>query len=77
MTELFYIDCFVEKPEWIGNGICVEYEPYYTDMCGYDGGDCPNPTRDDSYSDCYVADPPYLGNGFCYIWLFAIWLRAM
>ena len=55
--ELFYIDCLVNDPEKIGNGICDAFEPYYTEQCGYDGGDCPLSSLAEGYDNCNVGDP--------------------
>mmetsp|Transcript_1890 Transcript_1890/g.2559 ORF Transcript_1890/g.2559 Transcript_1890/m.2559 type:complete len:184 (-) Transcript_1890:296-847(-) len=67
VRELFYVDCTVEKPEQIGNGFCDMYEPYYSDVCGYDGGDCGFPVLVEGYDNCMVAEPAFIGNGFCYV----------
>ena len=34
-----YPDCHVDKPLWIGDGIC-DGGQYAVEECGYDGGDC-------------------------------------
>jgi hypothetical protein len=40
-----YPNCIVRKPDWIGDGFCDRDDEklggaYYTDACGWDGGDC-------------------------------------
>ena len=42
--ELYYPNCTVEIPQYIGDGYCDNVEPfnYNTEECGYDGGDCEN-----------------------------------
>ena len=39
VDDLFYSDCIVPHPNWIGNGECNDYEPYYSAECSFDGGD--------------------------------------
>ncbi len=31
MEELFYPDCIVPHPQWIGDESCDDYDPYYTE----------------------------------------------
>jgi hypothetical protein len=38
-----YPDCVVEYPKKIGDGVCNGGD-YATEVCGYDGGDCPTPS---------------------------------
>eukprot|EP01083_Nonionella_stella_P150807 480963_1 len=65
VTDLFYVDCLVHDPDEIGNGDCTYWEPYYTEECGYDGGDCPLPSAVEGLDDCKVAYPSRIGNGPC------------
>jgi hypothetical protein len=73
VKDLFYVDCLVHDPDEIGNGKCyrgsVGAEPYYTEECGYDGGDCPLPSPVEGLDDCKVADPGRIGDGKCYRYL--------
>ncbi|CAM9183763.1 unnamed protein product [Ectocarpus sp. 8 AP-2014] len=34
-----YPECVVEYPFWVGDSAC-DGEPYNTEACGWDGGDC-------------------------------------
>ncbi len=64
LDEMFYMKCVVENPKDIGNGDCLDFPPYYTPECGFDGGDCDrNPV--DGYPDCLVHNPQYIENGYC------------
>ena len=63
--ELFYIDCLVNDPEKIGNGVCDAFEPYYTEQCGYDGDDCPLPSLAEGYDNYNVGDPSAIYSGLC------------
>jgi len=57
VKELFYVDCIVHDPDRIGNGKCRDWEPYYTEECRYDGGDCPFPSPVEGLDVCKVAFP--------------------
>jgi LNR domain len=37
--DLYYPNCSVMNPELIGNGLC-DPDEFYTEECGWDGGDC-------------------------------------
>ena len=39
----FYPNCHVPNENWVGNGKC-DGLPYNTEVCGWDGGDCPPKT---------------------------------
>ena len=61
----------VTFPEYIGDGAC-DGEPYNTEECGWDGGDCvhcnatyfgPNCTL--HYPNCFVPVPDFIGDGVC------------
>jgi hypothetical protein len=69
LTDLFYVDCLVHRPELMGNGNCYDWEPYYTEECGYGGGDCPLPSPVEGLDDCKVAYPDWIGNGRCDFYL--------
>jgi len=66
VLDLFYIHCIVEYPDTIGDGFCNPLEPYYTESCGFDEGDCPPSSRSEKCDDCKVVYPSFLGNGVCY-----------
>jgi LNR domain len=71
--ELYYPNCTVDYPDAIriGDGSCSISPEYYTEECGYDGGDCCTPddnrTRCEvpNYPNCSAPIPRYIGNGFC------------
>ena len=57
-----YPNCTVSFPSWIGDGMCDDYEPYNTEKCGDDGGDC---VKHWYYPDCTVSFPSWIGDGMC------------
>ncbi len=59
-----YPDCKVRRPRWIGNGKCNQNVPYFTEECGWDGGDCPMGVPE-GYYNCTVAYPNKIGDGQC------------
>merc|ERR1712151_689404 len=51
LDDLFDTKCAVEFPSWLGDGICSEFSPYNSSLCGFDKGDCvgnPKCTLDES-----------------------------
>jgi hypothetical protein len=70
---LFYPNCSVPIPEWIGDGAC-DGDVYNTEACGFDGTDCPPPCDNDGYfgpnctlfyPNCSVPNPQWIGDGTC------------
>jgi len=66
LKDLFYVDCLVHDLDKIGDGGCYDREPYYTEACGYDGGDCPLPSPVDGFDGCKVAYPSEIDDGDCW-----------
>uniref|UniRef100_A0A7S3Q2Y1 LNR domain-containing protein n=1 Tax=Chaetoceros debilis TaxID=122233 RepID=A0A7S3Q2Y1_9STRA len=60
-----YDDCKVADPSWIGDGICDDGLPHYSEACTYDGGECPLPLPVEGYPDCFVRFPQDVGDGIC------------
>ena len=61
--------CDVPYPQWIGNGYC-DGEPYNSEECELDGGDCCASgyfgTNCDLYlPDCNATVPQWVGDGYC------------
>ena len=63
VDALTYPDCLADNPSYLGDGYCYNYEPYNTDNCGWDGGDCL--TFNKRYPDCAVDSASWLGDGEC------------
>ena len=69
--NLKYPDCVVPIPYDIEDGICDNYEPYNTEACGWDGGDCidrnqlPPNEPIEVFRGYSVLEPFRIGNGFC------------
>merc|ERR1712151_8578 len=40
LKDLFNTRCAVEFPSWLGDGICSDFSPYNSSLCGFDKGDC-------------------------------------
>merc|ERR1712151_672254 len=36
LEDLFYTRCAVEFPSWLGDGICSDFSPYNSSVCGFD-----------------------------------------
>ena len=48
----------------IGDGKCHNYDPYNTEACGYDGGDC---VAFNKYPNCTAGYYAYMiGDGICH-----------
>ena len=52
-----YPNCLVDNPNWVGDGYCDSGEPYNTEACGWDGGDCCVGTCVDRDYECGVPVP--------------------
>lgn len=65
VADLFYVDCSVDYPRWIIDSTCADWEPYYTEKCGYGAGLCPPPSRVDDLDDCQVAITSAIGDNVC------------
>jgi len=65
VDELFYHNCVVRYPEWVGDSNCYDHEPFYSKKCGFDGGDCRPPRAVEGYPECLVAHPGYIGDDMC------------
>ena len=49
--------CCVEEPNFLGDGACDPWEPYNTEACGYDLGDCCHDTcKEDSPYGCHTKE---------------------
>merc|ERR1712226_1005006 len=58
--------CYVEFPQYIGDGFCDEYNGYNTPECAYDGGDCAELNNFKAkYPDCEVEYPDDINDGIC------------
>ncbi len=69
LNELFYLNCLVPDPFEISNNICTPLDPFISEECGFDGGDCPQPVSVDGYPDCFVAQPERIDDGDCLAYL--------
>jgi len=58
-----YPNCSVEYPFLIRDGICNNFEPYFTEDCGYDGGDCD--AFFTKYPDCTAEPAEWIGDDLC------------
>ena len=58
-------DCLIHPSfgSLLGNGECLNEEPYNTEECGYDGGDCI--AFNDKYPDCTARFADTIGDGNC------------
>jgi len=65
VDKLFYQNCVVRYPEWVGDSNCNDHEPFYSEKCGYDGGDCRPPRAVEGYPECVVTHPGNIGNDMC------------
>jgi len=49
--------CCVEEPNYLGDGACDPWEPYNTEVCGFDLGDCcPDTCNEDSPYGCHTKE---------------------
>jgi hypothetical protein len=49
--------CCVEEPNYLGDGACDPWEPYNTEACGFDLGDCCHDTcNEDSPYGCHTKE---------------------
>jgi hypothetical protein len=71
--DLYYPNCSVPNPEWIGDGDC-DGDVYNTTECEWDGMDCSplcdndgyfGPNCDLHYPNCSVPNPQWIGDGAC------------
>lgn len=65
-----YENCEVPLNCWIGDGLCNIIDPYNTEACNFDGGDCacqnaPFPDDGFDYTDCSVVSKCFVGDGIC------------
>lgn len=47
--------CLASIPSKIGNGICDDFFPYNSKLCGYDGGDCLLPDSNENNDTSLIA----------------------
>ena len=52
-------DCLDENSNEIGDTICNHFEPYYTEECEYDGGDCRPPSSVEGLDICVAPAKDY------------------
>ena len=59
-----YPNCRRAYPFMIGDGKCHNYDPYNTEACGYDGGDCV--AFNNNYPNCTAELIWMIGGGKCH-----------
>ncbi len=65
VSELFFLECIVSRPDFIGDRYCYDYEPYYVEECGWDGGDCGEPEPSEKFENCFVRKQSFIGDDVC------------